>query len=165
MLTFRQEDPDNGIVRWTYTLDDEGNRLQADVDEGDDGVVDVRYTYTYVAGDRDLVEGDRGLDGTVDEVFDYEYPGPGPLDLVISWDVDNDGVIDSTYTFTHDEAERLVRYTSVDSGGNGSNSDYFFEGEANDVYDAEHHCFEEGVEAYAWLVDNRTCSKIVSTTT
>jgi len=67
---------DGEIEFWTYTLDADGKREQLDVDEGDNGTIDVVWRYTYDSLDRrERIEGDRGDNGTVDELYLYDFPG------------------------------------------------------------------------------------------
>ena len=67
---------DGEIEYWVYTLDADGNRERLDVDEGDNGTIDIVWRYTYDSLDRrERIEGDRGDNGTVDELYTYDWPG------------------------------------------------------------------------------------------
>ncbi len=96
---------------WTYEIED-GLRRAARVDEGADGTTDVLYLYTYDGFDRLVrLDGDRGVDSVIDEVFVLTYATDTTADHTLTVDVDNDGVVEETYTYAFDEHDRTIAET------------------------------------------------------
>ena len=83
-----------GTAREVWTYDYEGDlRARAYLDEGDDGLTNVWFTYVRDAANRLVrLDGDRGDDGVVDEVYTYTYADLVTLDYDYTVDLDIDGV-------------------------------------------------------------------------
>jgi hypothetical protein len=128
------EDGDGDLeALWTYVYVD-GVRTSIEVDEDDDGSVDLLYTYTRDEFDRTvLIEGDEGLDGTVNEVYEFEWlsnhgDDERPDDYMEWIDYENDGSIDETLE-VHYDAEGNYVYYSYDVPDFSYTADYEWDGE------------------------------------
>ncbi len=116
---YRSDDDGDGTwdEHWTYTYA-AGQRLEASVDEGDDGTVDLVYRYLYDAEGRlERIEGDRGLDGIVDELYLYVYTAPLSSDYTYTSDADGDGVPELTLAYVFDGEGRSTSYHYEDDEG------------------------------------------------
>jgi len=141
-LRTRYAEDSNGDGVWdlsaAYTYID-GLRAGYELDEGDDGTVEMWFTYTRDAEGRALsITGDRGNDGTIEERYTYEYTDPTSDDVTLTWDDGNDGSVEETWIYDY-EGEQLVHYENEDLEGNWV-QDYTYTEEGSDYasYTSEH---------------------------
>lgn len=122
LVHYEVDDDANGALDYVldYQRDPDGNRRSAEEDIDGDGAVDVWYTYTLDAADRDLhLDVDEGNDGVIESAIDYVYTdvalriGSSTVDDLV------DGVIDFATSFSYDENGRELYYAEdwdVDAG-------------------------------------------------
>ncbi|MCI0634850.1 MAG: hypothetical protein L0206_13165, partial [Actinobacteria bacterium] len=90
-----------------FTYDAAGRETRADYDSDGDGAFDAADIFVRdAAGTLVRIEGDDGLDGTIERVTTFTYLGPTTTE---DFDIDNDGDPDRTEIRTFDPAGRLVR--------------------------------------------------------
>jgi hypothetical protein len=138
---------------WTYEYVGEV-RSMAYVDEGDDGTIDLTYSYTADSADRIVrIDGDRGTDGVIDEVYAYTYADLYTSDYTYTVDDDADGSPEETRTYAFDAEDRVVAYTYDLDDGTSTSTTYTYAPGTEDVVASEGTASYPGQSTYTFTAE------------
>lgn len=143
------------VHRWTYTYDEDGNRLTEEWDDNVDGV-DSRTTYTYQDGRLTTEEWDHDADGTTDGGIIYTYDDDGNL-ILAEEDDGFDGTIEGRTIYSYDEDGNLST-ESRDWDNDGT-----LDAETTFTYDDNRNCLtvetEHDLTSYTYDLDGRVLTE------
>jgi hypothetical protein len=154
--------------RWTYS-NIGGVRVEAYLDEGDDGTIDMVYRYTYDAeGRRTDIVGDRGDDGIPESIATYTYVDPTGPDYTYALDDDADGELESRSTYAFDAEMRVSHYLYEDLVDDYA-QDYLYTFNSDSDVEAVVYTYSEGGTAlsegdyvYTYLAPKMRATTVVT---